>query len=176
MSDSRGVAEVRRATESQRVASDRNQKIRDQRSRAKKFEKPISKGQPIYVKLIDPAKVEFTGKQRTTQRQDEQMKDSTVDRIRIKVLERLLHEGFVAYAYEELALNGDALPDDTVVLEIRLEKLRYGAQQHIAAISVRIYDLKDPTFVYGAYLDGGTVSKMSVRIARRFALSSDGTK
>lgn len=174
--NNRDEAYAQRAREPIKVAGDPHKKIRGQSSEAKKFDKPVSKGQTIYVKLLDAAEVKFLGRHWTTQSQKEQMKDSMVKRIRKMALDRLLYEGFVAYAYEEMTSNNDQLPDDAIVLEIHLEKLRYGAQQHIAAISVRIYDLKDPTFEYGTYLDGGTVNKMSLRIARRFALSADGKK
>jgi len=46
-------------------------------------------------------------------------------------------------------------------------------KQRLASISATIFDLKDLTFVYGTYLDGGTVNRLSRRIALRFALSTD---
>lgn len=177
-----GVAACTSATYAQgiqdpiRVASDRNEKIREHKQKATKLDKPLSKSQPIYVKMLDSEEVEFQGKHWTTQHQKDQMTNLISELISRKTLDFLLYEGFAGYAYEESKSEISRQTDDAIVVEIRIQKLRYGEEHHLAAISVRIYDFNDPTFVYGTYLDEGRVNRLSRRIAQRFALSSDGKK
>lgn len=168
----RDTAFAPRVQEPIRVAQGRK-KMRKARTTPRKFDKPVSRSQPIHVRLIEANKVEYIGKYWPSQSHKEQMKESTIKRIRKGVRDELLHEGFVSHVYEETAPKNPGKNEEPILLEIQLEELRYGSRQHLTSISVKIHNLNDSTFTYGTFTDAGQVRPLCRRIAARFARSTD---